>query len=181
MRRLGLTSLMPSAPSAPTVPLGACSSPPEPEESDRAMELPWFVSHCLETAAFWESTSNRELQERYWQLIFYWILSLKKAPVRSMSITLKHASFRTNHFLSPSFITQILRGELHWLPVLLSSKHWLRSRTGMGGKCLSSTAELETVAASPRSDTTTCHHLPSLSLLPELGSVKLGLCSPKGP
>lgn len=62
---------------------------------------------------------------------FYWILSLKKAPVTSMSITLKCASFRTNRFLSPFFISQILQGELHWLPVLLSSKHRLRPRPGM--------------------------------------------------
>lgn len=37
----------------------------------------------------------------------------KKAPIKSMSITLKHASFRTNHFLSPASISQILQGELH--------------------------------------------------------------------
>lgn len=131
----------------------------------------WFVSHCLHTAEFWESTSNRGLQERYWQLIFYWILSSEKAPVRSMSITLNHASFRTNHFLLPSFITQILRGELHWLPVLLSSKHWLRSRTGMGGKCLSSHSWAGDSGSEPQE---WYHHLPPPKPFARTGERQVG-------
>lgn len=128
---------------------GAHSPPPETKEDGTAMDLCWFSSHCLKIAAFWHSTNNRELQRRYSWFIFYWILSLKKAPVKSMSITLKHASFRTNHFISPSFISQLLQGEFHWLPVLLSSKHCLRARPRTGGKCLSAMVELETAAVSP--------------------------------
>lgn len=80
MTRLGLASLMPSA---PTAPLGAWPWPPLRSPSTRGRwhsNGPVLVqSYCLETAAFWNSTSNRELQRRYWWFIFLLNFVFKKS------------------------------------------------------------------------------------------------------
>lgn len=108
-------SLMPSAPSASAAPLHAQSRrqppPSEPKEDGTAADLS-SAPTALKPLHFGiqqqQGAARKALMVQFLLDFFF-----KKAPVKSMSITLKHASFRTNHFLSPAFISQILQGELH--------------------------------------------------------------------